>query len=319
MQSLCHSRNWEASMMISSWGTMRHSARTQFQLALRKQRTRLEASTSRVADYQKPQFQVNISSDKADVLNGDKVDFGLDATYYSGGNVGNANVDWFTDAAPYTFTPDPKYSQFNFTDWDQDQYYLAPEPAGQGGTLEQGQDTTDSNGHLDLSRALSLGETTSDQQVTLNANVTDVAGDVVSGQTSVIVHQSELYSGIRSVSYVGKQGEPQQFETVVLDWNSKPVTGQNVTVKFVERQWLNVQKQDEQGQLSWVTSVKDIPVDQKSLTTDQDGKAEVSFTPPEGEVYKAIVIVTRLKRQSATSFGLYVGFQRSIYFLARDE
>ncbi len=258
----------------------------------------------RVADYQKPQFQVNISSDKADVLNGDKVNFSLDATYYSGGNVGNANVDWFTEAAPYTFTPNPKYSQFNFTDWDQDQYYLPPEPAGQGGTLEQGQDTTDSNGHLNLSRALSLGENATDQQVTLNANVTDVAGDVVSGQTSVIVHQSELYGGIRSVSYVGKQGEAQQFEAVVLDWDSKPVADQNVTVKFVERQWLSVQKQDEQGQLSWVTSVKDIPVAQKSLTTDQDGKAEVSFIPPEGGVYKAIVIVTDSKgnQQQASAY-----------------
>jgi uncharacterized protein YfaS (alpha-2-macroglobulin family) len=246
----------------------------------------------RVAEYHKPQFQVNISSDKANVLNGDKVDFGLDATYYSGGNVGNANVNWFTDATPYTFTPDPKYSQFNFTDWDQDQYYLAPEPAGQGGTLEQGSDTTDANGHLDLSRALNLGETASDQQVTLNANVTDVAGDVVSGQTSVIVHQSELYGGVRSVSYVGKQGQPQQFEAVVLDWNSKPIAGQNVTVKFVERQWLSVQKQDEQGQLSWVTSVKEIPIAKQSVTTDSDGKAEVSFVPPEGGVYKAIVITT---------------------------
>ncbi|HEY9153036.1 MAG TPA: Ig-like domain-containing protein, partial [Anaerolineales bacterium] len=258
----------------------------------------------RVADYKKPQFQVNISSDKADVLNGDKVNFGLDATYYSGGNVGNANVDWFTQAVPYTFTPDPKYSQFNFIDWDQDQYYLQPQPAGQGGTLQQGNDTTDANGHLDLSQALDLGETKTDQQVTLNANVTDVAGDVVSGSTSVIVHQSELYGGIRSVSYVGKQGEAQQFEAVVLDWNSKPVAGQNVTVKFVERQWLSVQKQDSQGQLSWVTTVKDIPVDQKKVTTDADGKASVSFIPPAGGVYKATVIVTDAKgnQQQASAY-----------------
>jgi len=74
----------------------------------------------------------------------------------------------------------------------------------------------------------------------------------------------------------------------VLDWDSKPVAGQNVTVKFVERQWLSVQKQDEQGQLSWVTSVKEIPIAQNSLTTDQDGKAEVSFIPPEGGDYKAL-------------------------------
>ncbi len=96
--------------------------------------------------------------------------------------------------------------------------------------------------------------------MTLHANVTDVAGDIVSGATSVIVHQSQLYGGIRSLSYVGKQGQPQPFEVVVLDWDSNPVANQTVTVKFVERQWFSVQKQDQQGQLSWVTSVKEIPV-----------------------------------------------------------
>ncbi len=153
--------------------------------------------------------------------------------------------------------------------------------------------------------ALSLGETASDQQVTLNANVTDVAGDVVSGSTSVIVHQSELYGGIRSVSYVGKQGQPQQFEAVVLDWNSKPVSGQNVTVKFVERQWLSVQKQDDQGQLSWVTSVKDIPIEKQSASQQiKMEKPTVSFIPPEGGVYKAVVIVTDSKgnQQQASAY-----------------
>jgi len=127
--------------------------------------------------------------------------------------------------------------------------------------------------------------------VTLHANVTDVAGDLVSGDTNVIVHQSLLYGGIRSLSYVGKQGEAQPFEVVVLDWNSNPAANQNVTVKFVERQWFSVQKQDQQGQLSWVTSVKEIPVGQKTLVTDKDGKAQVSFVPAHGGVYKAIVTV----------------------------
>ncbi|HUH96086.1 MAG TPA: Ig-like domain-containing protein [Anaerolineales bacterium] len=271
----------------------------------------------RVAEYHKPQFQVGLSADKANVLNGDRLDFGLDATYYSGGNVANADVDWFTEAVPYTFTPDPKYSQFSFMDWDQDQYYVQPQPAGQGGVLEQGKGATDANGHLDLSQALKLGETTTDQQVTLNANVTDVAGDLVSGQTSVIVHQSELYGGIRSVSYVGKQGQAQQFEAVVLDWNSHPVPGQDVTIKFVERQWLSVQKQDSQGQLSWVTSVKDIPLDQKSVRTDSEGKAAVSFVPPEGGVYKAILVVTDPKG-NAQQASAYTWVSSSQYISWRE-
>jgi uncharacterized protein YfaS (alpha-2-macroglobulin family) len=245
----------------------------------------------RVAEYHKPQFQVNASVDKADILAGDKVNFSLDAAYYSGGNVGNANVGWFMDSAAYYFQPAPKFSQYNFIDWDRDQYYFAPQNAGQGGMLAEGQATTDPNGHLDIPKSVDLGETKTDQQVTFHANVTDVSGDVVSGGTSITVHQSQLYGGIRSLSYVGKQGEAQPFDLVVLDWNSNPVANQTVTVKFVERQWYSVQKQDQQGQLSWVTSFKEIPAGQKTVVTDKDGKAQVSFVPSHGGVYKAILTV----------------------------
>jgi alpha-2-macroglobulin len=255
----------------------------------------------RVADYHKPQFQVNAAADKADILAGDKVDFSLDASYYSGGNVGNGNVNWFMDSAPYTFTPAPKFSQYSFIDWDRDQYYYSPQNAGQSGTLAEGQGTTDQNGHLDVPKSVDLGENKTDQQVTFHANVTDVAGDTVSGQTGIIVHQSELYGGIRSLSYVGKQGEAQPFDVVVLDWNSNPVADQSVTVKFVERQWYSVQKQDQQGQLSWVTSVKDIPAGQKTVVTDKDGKANVSFVPSHGGVYKALVTVTDSKGNTQVS------------------
>ncbi len=245
----------------------------------------------RVADYHKPQFQVNAKTDKADILAGDKVNFSLDASYYSGGNVGNAQVGWFMDSTPYYFQPASKYGQYSFIDWDRDQYYYSPQPAGQSGTLAEGQSTTDINGHLEIPKSVDLGENKTDQQVTFHANVTDVAGDIVSGQTGIIVHQSQLYGGIRSLSYVGKQGEAQPFELVVLDWDSNPVANQSVTVKFVERQWFSVQKQDKQGQLSWVTSVKEIPAGQKTVVTDKDGKAQVSFVPSHGGVYKAVVTV----------------------------
>ncbi len=257
----------------------------------------------RVAQYHKPTFQVNASSDKSNVLVGDQVKFSLDAAYYSGGNVGNGKVDWFTEAAPYTFTPNPKYRQFSFSDWDRDMYSMQPGQTAQAGTLKEGTATTDANGHLDLPQTIDLGETKTDQQVTFNANVTDVAGDTVSGQTSIVVHQSELYAGIRSLSYVGSQGKEQPFEVAVLDWDSNPIANQSVTVQFVERQWYSVQKQDQQGQLSWVTSVKDIPISQQTITTGADGKASASFIPPEGGVYKAIVIVTDSKgnkQQSST-------------------
>ncbi len=251
----------------------------------------------RVAEYHKPEFQVAVSASAANVLAGDKLNFNLNTNYYSGGSVAKAKVEWFLEAQPYYFQPAAKYNQFSFMDWDRDSYWAPPSSAG--GTQAQGEGVTGTDGNLDVPQVASLGNSKISQQVTFNANVTDVAGNVVSGQANVIVHQTSVYAGIRSQQYVGKQGQAQSFELVALDWDSQPVPGQALTVDFVERRWFSVQQQDEQGQLRWVTSVKEIASGRtERVVTDKDGQASVSFVPPAGGVYKAIVSVRDSKGRS---------------------
>ncbi|MEW6030767.1 MAG: Ig-like domain-containing protein, partial [Chloroflexota bacterium] len=246
--------------------------------------------TFRVAEYHKPEFEVIASPDRPSVLSGETVNFALDAAYYSGGNLHNANVDWHIQSTPYYFNPVSDYDRYSFADWDRDTYWTWQRITGSK-PLDEGKDETDENGHLVIEQKTDLGEARTSQVLTFNANVTDVAGNLVSGSASVVVHQSQVYAGIRSERYIGAQGEGQSFSVVVLDWDSNPVAGQTVRVQFVERQWYSVQKEDEQGQLQWVTSVKEIPVDQKNVITGEDGAAQVSFTPPKGGIYKATVTV----------------------------
>ena len=247
--------------------------------------------TFRVAEYRKPEFEILASSDQANVLAGDDVTFSLLTRYYSGGSLANADVEWFLEAAPYTFQPaSDEYWQFSFMDWDRDEFW-EPQQAGEEGVLAEGKTVTDESGAFLLTQTLGLDENKISQQVSFRANVTDVAGNVVSGGTSVVVHQSEVYAGIRSVGYVGQEGEEQPFEVVVLGWDSQPVADQSVNVRFVERRWFSVQTQDKQGQLKWETSVREIPITQATAVTDENGKAAVSFIPPAGGVYKAIVTV----------------------------
>lgn len=252
----------------------------------------------RVAEYHKPEFQVDASASAADLLVGDSFDFKVDASYYSGGSVGGAGVDWFTEAQPYYFQPGSKYGQYSFMDWDRDTYWSQPQVNGDG-TIAEGQGVTDPTGHLDISQLASLGKSKVSQVLSFSANVTDVAGSLVGGSTSVVVHQTKVYAGIRSVNYIGKQGEEQAFDLVTLEWDGNPVPGQAVTVDFVQRQWYSVQQQNEQGNLRWVTSVKEIPVKRNvRLVTDKDGQARISFIPPEGGVYKATVTISDGKGHS---------------------
>ena len=258
----------------------------------------------RVAEYRKPEFQVSISQDKADILGGDKVNFALDAAYYSGGSVSNAGVEWFVESAPFFFNPPSAYAQYSFEDWDRDAYWSSPQTTGNE-LLAQGQATTGADGRLNLAQTIAPGKTKTSRTISLSVNVTDVAGNLVSGGTQLVMHQSLYYAGIRPEGYVGQAGEEQTFDLAVLDWNGQPVPRQAVSVDIALRNWYSVQEQDEQGQLSWVTTVKDVPAASFSrVVTDGDGKASVTFIPREGGIYRALVTVRDSKgnSQKASAF-----------------
>lgn len=243
-----------------------------------------------VAEYKKPEFEVLAAPDASAILAGGTVNFRLDAAYYSGGILKNAPTDWFIESTNYYFQPLSKYNRYSFMDWDRDMYW-SPERTLGNDTIAEGKGETDNNGHLDISQTFKAAKENISQQMTLYANVSDVAGNTVSGSASVIVHQSEVYAGIRSEKYVGVQGEAQPFSVVVLDWDSQPIANQKISVSFVERRWFSVQKKDDQGQLQWETTVKEIPAGVQETVTGADGIAQVEFVPPTGGVFKALVTV----------------------------
>ncbi|MFN8381808.1 MAG: Ig-like domain-containing protein [Anaerolineales bacterium] len=257
----------------------------------------ISAVSFNIAEYKKPEFQVSVTADKTNILSGDSVKFGMDAEYYSGGVLRNAPINWFIESTTFYFMPSSKYSQYSFTDWDRDVYW-SPDQSVVNNTVNQGETVMDENGHLDVTQSFDVRESNMSQQLTFSANVTDVAGNTVSGVTSVVMHQSEFYAGIRSERYIGTAGEEQPFSVAVLDWDSQPIADQKVTVNFVERQWFSVQKKDDQGQLRWETSVKEIPVSKQDVVTGTDGTAQVNFIPPNGGVYKALVTVRDTKGNS---------------------
>lgn len=257
----------------------------------------------RVAEYRKPEFQVTAAPSVTDILAGDEYNLTVDATYYSGGFVGGADVSWFLSASPADFGAAAPYSNFSFTDYDYDSY--GANSSSSSGTLDEGQSPLDANGHLELAQTATLGKYKNGSQVTFSANVIDVAGNLVSGSASLHAHPSLIYAGIRSQSYVGIEGLPSVFDLVVLDWESHPIANHDLTVDIVRREWYSAQEKDDQGTLRWVTTVKDIPVETGlKAVTGADGLASVSFVPTTGGVFKAIVKVEDEKgnKQQSSQF-----------------
>jgi uncharacterized protein YfaS (alpha-2-macroglobulin family) len=260
-----------------------------------------------VAEYRKPEFQVSVTVTPTDVLAGSTFQANVNANYFSGGAVVDANVEWTLYSDPFTFTPSGEYSGYTFSDVDLDAGYsdqFNPQQPTRK-IVAQGKGTTDANGNLVLTLPADLSESKTSLQFTLEATVSDVAGTVVSGRASVTAHRSRIYPGVKPASYVGIVGKAQSFDLVALDWDSQPLSNQTLKVEISERKWFSVQKQDANGNITWSTSVQDIPVQSfDNIVTDDKGKAQVSFTPEKGGVYRARVTAVdeRGNQASASAF-----------------
>lgn len=245
--------------------------------------------TFNVAEYRRPEFQVNVSSNRDNVLNGDTFSITVQADYYSGGGVSDSLVDWKLTKEAFRFTPPDNYSMFSFEDYEEyEDFYLSESSTSE--LVAEGQGKTNELGEYRTSLPVSLGTSGASQQLTFEASITDLAQNLVSGRATIIAHRSQVYPGIRSTTYIGEAGKALTFEMAALDWEGKPMPNQKISVEFVERRWYSVQEQDAEGRVTWKSSVEEIPVETlEDLVTDAQGRVKADFIPPTGGVYRARV------------------------------
>jgi len=242
-----------------------------------------------VAEYRKPEFRVQVDATPTNVLSGGQYTVTVSADYYSGGGVGDAEVEWTLSANPFRFDPPSEFSGYSFSDDESevDFYGDFGQPAAE--LIADGRGRTNAAGELVVTLRADLSEFKSSRQLTFEATVTDLSTNTVSGRAAIIAHRSAVYPGVKPRAYVGTQGQEQFIDVAALDWDGEPLAGQKVQVEIVERRWYSVQEQDATGRVKWTTTVEEIPVANLEVTTDGAGQASTSFTPPKGGVYRAKV------------------------------
>jgi uncharacterized protein YfaS (alpha-2-macroglobulin family) len=236
-----------------------------------------------VAEYRKPEFQVEVGAAPQDLLPGESFAATIQASYYSGGAVADAEVSWTLLADDYFFSPPAELSSYNFTDREADYGYYYDDYYGAPGSevIAQGVGRTGADGKLVVELPAELSEAGDARQFTFEATVTDLAGTSVSGRDTLVVHRSAVYMGARPQRYVGTAGEEQAFDLVAVDWDGILLPGQEASVEIVERRWYNVQSQDAQGRIIWTSTVEEIPVASfEQVVMDENGKAVVALHHP---------------------------------------
>ncbi len=177
-----------------------------------------------VAEFRRPEFQVDASTPQPGYVSGETVEADFEASYYFGGAVAGAKVEWSALSIPEALSFED-YPEYSFSDYDY--YRQAPtfeQPLRADGTTETGDDGI---ARVEVPAEIQGNEGT--QRYQISASVIDATGQAVGSSVDVLVHPAEAYAGIHTTEYIGITGDESEIEVVSVDTEGNPLPEQDVT------------------------------------------------------------------------------------------
>ncbi len=241
----------------------------------------------RVAEYRKPEFKVSVTPAITTPVDGDVITVTVQADYYFGAPLPNANVEWRLASDDYYYSlPNVWYS---FSDLDE-YYWLWGEETDRGEQLyANGSGKTDANGTLTFTIPIDLSKTKHPQVMMFEADVTDQNHQVTSARGYAVAHKSNLYVGVRPRWYVTKPKEFLDVQVVTASPDKQRLPHVPLTVELYDREWKSVRVRDEYGAYQWRSSYSDTLISTQVITTGANGEATAIVSPPRGGEYRVAV------------------------------
>lgn len=262
------------------------------------------AQLFRLEEYKLPEYRVDVKTAEENgrkkiYRSGDTIEAVVEASYYFGGPVANANVEVHTSSHPSFH----RWQPWRVYDW----YYDAENNYGYGGGESKSETLkTDANG-----RAVVHIETSPDdpdREYVISARVTDSSRREVQGSGSVRVGRNSYTVIAHPRHYLYPPGNTVTVDFKALDANDQPVeTNGNVTVvrRWWDEVWIDPAGRDIGGRElaslrasslvfpprpEWrqkFRGYREEDVQTFPVTTSKDGSAAVKFVAP-GDGYYTI-------------------------------
>ncbi len=257
-----------------------------------------------VQEFRRPEFEVSARNETTGPYFADgHAVLAVEAKYYAGGALPNADVNWQVTTTPGHYAP-PNWPDFVFGEWTPwwwDYYRYEEFGPGDGGTTETFTGKTDATGthylRLDFSQKGQPDENPRPMSVVAQASVMDVNRQAWASTTSLLVHPADLYIGLRSDRYFVQKGTPIKVDFIVTDLDGNPIAGRPVVITAARLEW-----KLKDG--SWVEEEVDTQTCEKRSALEPD---TCSFETPIGGSYRITAVVTDTKgRQNQTSFTRWV-------------
>lgn len=239
----------------------------------------------RVAEFRKPEFEVNVTTDKDAYANGETINATASAGLFFGAPLANADVHWKVTAQPYFFRQDD-YSRYSFSDYHPEfDFDRGASFESQEFLRGEGTGITDAQGRFAFSLPADISRDPISQTYTVEATVTDQNKQSVATFIGVPVHKGNFYIGMRPRDYVALAGSTSVVDLVTLDPEGTPAPGVPVQVNVYLRTWRTVRERDTDGEQRYRSEPDDTLVQTINASTGGDGAGSFSFVPPRGGAF----------------------------------
>jgi len=265
-----------------------------------------------VLAYRKPEYRVDMTTEREDYFQDDTVQATIAGAYYFGAPMGGASVAWRAQTTDYFFN---KVQD----DW------LAGRSLGEGWysfgledafcwqnceretkLLAEGEGTLDASGRLTISVPATIADKPVSQILTVEADVTDPNNQVVSNRVSVPVHKADAYVGVKTEDYVVTPGTDAAIGVITVKPDGSALPNTNVTVNLYSRKWNTIKKKGVDGQYYYDNTPEDTFVRATKVTTDEKGKARTTVRPDQGGEFRVVAVVEdKQGRQAKAATSLY--------------
>ncbi len=274
---------WEGPFQTNGHGTFNgtftlpEEAKTgAYQVSMRYPDNTYSYAWFEVAQYRKPEYQVEVIPIQSRAVVGDTVKARVRATYYFGAPVTHAkvhysvyeSVDW---AGRSRLMNRPEYESY-YDSWDPDM----DSGSYDGDLVTEGYIQTDENGEAIVEFRTHppqkpangpYGTDFYDKRYKIQADVTDLSRMTVVGSGTLPVSMANFAVFIKPSSEVVRQGEAISADVMAVDYEGRPVANQTIDVSLVRWIWDIRRGEYRSKQVPQTASVK----------TDESGKAHLTL------------------------------------------
>jgi hypothetical protein len=188
-----------------------------------------------VQEFRRPEFEVSAKADGGPHFVGGHAQATVSASYYAGGGLPDSEVNWRVTATQTSFTP-PNRGDYTFGRWTP-WWESSSTHVGAGESAQTFKGRTDAAGRHTLRIDFDSVNPPQPTSVSAQASVTDVNRQAWTSDTTLLVHPSDLYVGLKSERLFVQPGQPLVVSTIVSDLDGKLSAGREVRVRAALLEW----------------------------------------------------------------------------------